>query len=264
MHSSDAPDWSINALRAAIACDLDDVSVEVLADIDSTNSELMRRARAGRLEPVVLVAERQRAGRGRLGREWFSGPGPDTGLTFSLGLPLTPLHWSGLSLVVGISIAQSLHPQLRLKWPNDVWWCRRKLAGVLVETTSIGDARYAVIGVGVNIRRPGTDDLSTPAAWLGEVRPDLSAALALMQIAGPLVRAVKAFEAHGFAPFQIQFNALDALAGQFIALSDGTTGVAEGVNGLGALRVQMANTTREIVSTEVSVRPQSDPSLATA
>ncbi len=263
MRSSDATNWPIDALRAALVRDLDGVTVEVLAEIDSTNSELMRRARAGRLEPVLLVAEHQNAGRGRLGREWFSGSGSDAGLTFSLGLPLAPLDWSGLSLVVGISIAQSLHPQLRLKWPNDVWWCRRKLAGILVETTSFGDTRYAVIGVGVNVRQPGTDGLSTPAAWLGEVRPDLSAALALMQIAGPLVRAIKAFEAHGFAPFQIRFNALDALAGEFIVLSDGTTGQADGVNGLGALRVKMANTTREIVSTEVSVRPQSAPSLNT-
>ena len=68
----------------------------------------MRRARAGRTEPVLLVAEQQTAGRGRLGRGWHSGAGDS--LTFSLGLPLAPADWSGLSLAVGVSLAESLHP----------------------------------------------------------------------------------------------------------------------------------------------------------
>jgi len=78
----------------SFAFDLPGFAVEVLAQIDSTNSELMRRARAGRLEPVLLVAEQQTAGRGRLGRQWFS----EQALTFSIGMPLSPQDWSGLSL----------------------------------------------------------------------------------------------------------------------------------------------------------------------
>ncbi len=255
-------DWQLEALRSSLGAALDGVAVEVLAEIDSTNSELMRRARDGRLEPVLLVAEHQSAGRGRLGREWFSDP-QARDLTFSLGLPLSPPQWAGLSLVVGVSIAQSLHPDLRLKWPNDVWWERRKLAGILVETTRTGNANHVIIGVGVNARRPRARHLRTPAAWLGEVRPDLNAALALMQIAAPLVQSIKAFEMHGFAPFQARFNALDALAGQFITLSDGSSGIADGVNHLGALRVQVAGGTMEIISSEVSVHPQSELTLNT-
>src|SRR5450830_805677 len=105
----------------SFAFDLPGFAVEVLAQIDSTNSELMRRARAGRLEPVLLVAEQQTAGRGRLGRQWFSeegatSVGAQASLTFSIGLPLAPADWSGLSLAVGVSVVQSLHPDLRLKW----------------------------------------------------------------------------------------------------------------------------------------------------
>ena len=81
-------------------------TVEVVPEVDSTNSELMRRARAGRTEPVLLVAERQSAGRGRLGRSWNSKQGDS--LMFSLGLPLAPADWSGLSLAVGVSLAESL------------------------------------------------------------------------------------------------------------------------------------------------------------
>ena len=103
----------------------------------------MRRARAGQLDPILLVAERQTAGRGRLGRTWVSaassGQEPIASLTFSLGIALEPQDWSGLSLAVGLSLAQSLHPALQLKWPNDVWWKDRKLAGILIETASVGE-----------------------------------------------------------------------------------------------------------------------------
>ena len=106
---------------------------------------------------VLLVAEAQTAGRGRLGRSWASQPG--VSLTFSLGLPLAPADWSGLSLVVGVSVAQSLHPQLQLKWPNDVWLQDRKLGGILIETATTkattpgpaGPGRQVVIGVGLNL-----------------------------------------------------------------------------------------------------------------
>ena len=111
-------------------------TVEVLPEIDSTNSELMRRARARSLEPVLLIAKRQTAGRGRLGRSWAGDAGES--LTFSLGLPLAPGDWSGLSLAVGVSLAESLHPRIQLKWPNDLWFADRKLAGVLIDVKRLG------------------------------------------------------------------------------------------------------------------------------
>src|SRR4051812_25393713 len=106
----------------------------------------MRRARAGEMDPVLLVAERQTSGRGRLGRGWRSAPGES--LTFSLGLKLGPADWSGLSLAVGVSLAETLHPRIQLKWPNDLWVGDRKLGGILIETASFGNGaqaqRYAV------------------------------------------------------------------------------------------------------------------------
>ncbi len=175
--------WPAEAIWQAVYPLLPEFSVEILPQIDSTNTELMRRARAGRLEPVLLVTERQTAGRGRLGRSWESAnpPAPAISvapathgasavlpaLTFSLGLPLAPTDWSGLSLAVGAAVAEALHPDIGLKWPNDLWWQDRKLAGILIETASFGEQRYAVIGVGINIgARPG-DGLSTAPAWLG-------------------------------------------------------------------------------------------------
>lgn len=249
--------WPAEAVWEAVSPLLPGFTVEILPEIDSTNSELMRRARAGCMEPVLLVAEQQTAGRGRLGRGWRSGAGES--LTFSLGLPLAPADWSGLSLAVGVSLAESLHPRIQLKWPNDLWLSDRKLAGILIETASFGEGRdvqrYAVIGVGINIAAPQSSGLSTAPAWVRELLPDAQAGDVLLQLAGPLVQAVQAFEALGFAPFQARFDARDLLRDRAVILSDGTAGTAHGTNDVGALLVHTAAGMNTVTSSEVSVRP---------
>jgi len=250
--------WPSEAIWEAVAPFLPGFTVEVLPEIGSTNTELMQRARAGRLEPVLLVAEQQTAGRGRLGRGWSSQAGDS--LTFSLGLPLAPADWSGLSLAVGVSLAESLEPRVQLKWPNDLWLADRKLAGILIETASFGEGggaqRYAVIGAGINIAERDGSGLSTPPAWLRELLPGIGAGDALLRLAAPLVQAVQAFETFGFAPFQARFNARDALRDRSVRLSDGTTGTAHGTSETGALLVHTARGMTTVTSAEVSVRPE--------
>ncbi|MEO8654213.1 MAG: biotin--[acetyl-CoA-carboxylase] ligase [Ramlibacter sp.] len=246
--------WAAEAIWEAVSPLLPAFTVEILPEIDSSNSELMRRARAGYLAPVLLVAERQSGGRGRLGRGWTSAPGDS--LTFSLGLPLAPLDWSGLSLAVGVSLAESLHPRIRLKWPNDLWLDDRKLAGILIETATTGPGvRYAVVGVGINLAEPPAAALATAPAGLRELQPDCAAGAVLQRVAAPLVQAIQAFENQGFAAFKTGFDARDALRDRAIVLSDGTTGVGRGITEQGALRVQTGGGITLVSSSEVSVRP---------
>ncbi|ABE46596.1 biotin--[acetyl-CoA-carboxylase] ligase [Polaromonas sp. JS666] len=270
--------WPAEAIWEAVAPTLPGFTVEVLPEIDSTNSELMRRFRGSagappRPEPLLLVAEQQTAGRGRSGRSWESRRSDS--LTFSLGLPLQPADWSGLSLAVGISLAESLDPRtagppaIGLKWPNDLWLrsqageSERKLAGILVETASWGGIRYVVIGVGINIlpvqlSAPTSGSPATMApGCLQELLPGVDAGEALLRALPPLVQAVQAFEQFGFAPFQARFAARDVLAGRAVKLSDGTEGTAHGVSESGALLVHTAAGMKEITSSEVSVRPVS-------
>jgi BirA family transcriptional regulator, biotin operon repressor / biotin---[acetyl-CoA-carboxylase] ligase len=155
--------WPAEAIWEAICPQLPGFTVEVLPQVDSTNSELMRRARAGQCEPILLVAKTQTAGRGQRGRAWHSPAGAS--LTFSLGLPLAPVAWGGFSLAVGLAVVQGLQAvlssfapggtdapaselstplpispasRLGLKWPNDIWLDgSRKLGGILVETVSL-------------------------------------------------------------------------------------------------------------------------------
>lgn len=245
--------WPAEDIWEAVAPSLPGFSVEVLPEIDSTSSELMRRIRAGRPEPTLLVAERQTAGRGRMGRPWQAELG--SSLAMSLALPLAPADWSGLSLAVGVAVAGALHPALQLKWPNDLWFEDRKLGGILIETVAAGGERHAIIGIGLNIALRPADGLSTPPAALAELRPDWDAGQALGAMAPPLVQAVRRFETEGFAPFRAAFEARDLLKGRLLRLSDGTEGLGDGVDPDGALRVQTAAGLQRISSSEVSVRP---------
>lgn len=230
-----------------------DFTVEVLPEIDSSNSELMRRARAGQHEATLLVAERQTAGRGRMGRVWQSQAGDS--LTFSLSLPLAPRDWSGLSLAVGLSLAESLHPDVGLKWPNDLWFQDRKLGGILVEAASMGGRSQVVVGVGLNIRPRPADGLNTPPACLAELLPDLTAPACLARVASPLVKALLDFEVQGFAGLQAAFEARDVLKGRRVHTSDGQQGLALGVGSGGALRLHTDQGVQDIHSAEISVRP---------
>lgn len=254
---TDIQRWPAEAIWQALEALLPGFSVEILPEIDSTNTELMRRARAGRTEATLLVAEHQTAGRGRLGRDWRTARGD--ALTFSLGLPLAPRDWSGLSLVAGVAIAESLHPDLGLKWPNDLWWHDRKVGGILVETAGAGGAeatRQVVVGVGLNIATPTlAEGLRTPPAGLRELSPGMRATDALGAVVPALARALLDFAAHGFAPWQARFEARDVLRGRAVVLSDGREGTAASVDAQGVLQVRTADGWDAVRSADVSVRP---------
>ncbi len=255
--------WPTDDLTRALGAIVPDCAVEVLPSIDSTNSELMRRARSGRPSPTLLIAEYQTAGRGRQGRNWHS-PGPAAGalpysrlpaLTFSIGLAMAPRDWLGLSLAVGVGVARTLHPALGLKWPNDIWLQERKLAGILIETTSMGEQRYVVVGIGINIAPRDPTGLSTPPASLQELLPASDGPALMLQLAPALMQTLRLFEAQGFDAFHAAFAERDVLRNRPVLLSDGVQGIAGGVNAQGALLVHTSSGMKLVTSAEVSVRP---------
>jgi BirA family biotin operon repressor/biotin-[acetyl-CoA-carboxylase] ligase len=233
--------WTAENIWQSVVPHLPGFSVEILPEIDSSNTELMRRARVGQHDPILLVAERQSAGRGRQGRAWLGEIGD--ALTFSIGLPYQPNNWSGLSLDV------------QLKWPNDLWRQQRKLGGILIEAASQGAQSYAVIGVGLNVRKPTATDLRTPAAAIQEFWEEATAPLVLERVAAPLIRMLLEFKPQGFAPLQHRFNQRDAILGQIVHTSDGLQGVCEGVDEFGVLQIATAQGLIKVNSAEVSVRP---------
>ena len=151
-------EWGAGRLYHQLSQCVPNLGVEVVAQIGSTNTALLERARvAHRLssevdlqslrspegvsfgrrdadyQPCLLVAEHQTHGRGRQGRSWQAEPGAS--LTFSLAMALAPTDWSGFSLAVGVALAEALDPSagrdasgaatgrpwIGIKWPNDLW-----------------------------------------------------------------------------------------------------------------------------------------------
>lgn len=272
--------WRAQALQARLSAEWPGLKVQLLDSVDSTNTRLLEECGASvaqQFEPTLLVAEQQLRGRGRQGRSWQAERGAS--LTFSLALRLHCTDVSGLSLAVGVALADALDdaaaPRLMLKWPNDLWLVDalrdsgqarvgRKLGGVLIETLSRGAQRIAVIGVGLNVLPLVVSEPGSGVAWLQEIDARASAPNALHQIALPLLRALRGFERAGFAAFQQRYQARDLLFGQAVVAGD-LRGVAQGVTCSGALllRSDAAPVQRlhHIVSGEVSVRlqPRADP-----
>lgn len=290
--------WQVDALWQSLSPLLPGIGIEVLARTESTNTVLLDRVRGdharstqasyGRraydLQPCLLVAEHQTQGRGRMGRSWQSGPSGS--LTFSLGLPLDLSDWSGLSLAVGLALAEALEPlpplldaetaaetaadtapgpapRLQLKWPNDLWLVEdpaapgrgRKLGGILIETVSVGHRRMCVVGVGLNVLPQAVPDFPHGYASLQELQPGISAPAALARVAEALVLALLDFEARGFAPLLPAYARRDLLRDQAVTttLAEVPAGVADGVDERGALRV-VSGGVHLVVSGEVSVR----------
>ena len=282
--STARPHWGAEALWQALVPLLPGLSIEVVQALDSTNSELTDRLRsAGRVQqdrrggrvgdlfPQMLVAINQTAGRGRLGRRWHATPG--SSLTFSLALPLQRDDWSGLSLAVGLAVAEALEPEggrVGLKWPNDLILCDpddapgdnkprsagRKLGGILIESVPVGAQRAAVIGIGINVLPQVVAEADYGAAALAEMWPEATPQDTLARIGEPLVRALLAFERDGFAPVREAYARRDTLLGQQVRTTDAgmPEGVAAGVDADGALKVAGGGQVRRVVSGEVSVR----------
>lgn len=141
-------------------------SFEVVAETASTNALVADRAREGAPDGLVVMAEHQTAGRGRLDRTWETPPG--TALTFSMLLRPTapPATWPWLPLLTGLGAAtalQRLGYAATVKWPNDVLIGERKVGGILVERVETPTGAAAVVGIGINTGM-AADQLPVPTA----------------------------------------------------------------------------------------------------
>lgn len=270
--------WGLAPLQQQVQPLWPGLQLQVLAEAGSTNTLLIERARQGDASPCVLVAEQQTQGRGRQGKVWQSVAGAS--LTFSLSLLLAMADWSGLSLAVGLALAEALDPsdgldpeqrpghavaarapRIGLKWPNDLLLVSddgisRKLGGILIESLPVGSQRLAVIGIGLNIAPAALQGLSLGYGCLQQLQPDMTAPATLARVLLPLLTALRAFEHNGFAPLRARYGVRDALLGQTVTttLPGLPEGVAEGVADNGALWVRAGSQRHAVSSGEVSVR----------
>lgn len=247
--------------------------VEVVEETGSTNADLMQACRQAPWDDDaarVRVAYRQTAGRGRQGRPWQG----QAGLTFSVAMPLAlaPARLSGLSLAVGLAVAQALEDcdaacgtRVGLKWPNDLQIDGRKLAGILIESVPAGPQRlWAVVGIGLNLVRDARMEaaLGRDLAGVAEAMPVFDTQRDPTRILGAVLNRLagmrEIFLEQGFAPLAPAWSARDAFRNEPVRLlHDGQVlaeGLARGVDSDGHLLLETADGLQRITSGEVSLR----------
>jgi len=245
------------------------LTVEVVDQLDSTSSELLRRSQKRDIHGVALAAEWQTAGRGRRGRAWTAIAGGS--LTFSLGWGFEQGagFLAGLSLAVGVAVARALESEgfrgVALKWPNDIIHRHLKVGGILIEVN--GDAlgpSTTVVGVGLNVRLPASarKDIEVPvtdlASIAGRGAKEIDRNRLLAALIAELAAVLEQYAKDGFAPFAAEWQHRHAYQGKpvTLVLPDGATvaGKVAGVDASGALVLADGPRRARFLSGEISLR----------
>ncbi|WP_312953244.1 bifunctional biotin--[acetyl-CoA-carboxylase] ligase/biotin operon repressor BirA [Superficieibacter sp.] len=246
-----------------IRSQIDYGTVAVLPVIDSTNQYLMDRI--GELSSGdVCVAEYQQAGRGRRGRKWFSPFGANLYLSMYWRLEQGPAAAIGLSLVIGIVMAEVLHDlgatQVRVKWPNDLYLQDRKLAGILVELTGkTGDAAQIVIGAGINMAMRRVEAEVVNQGWINlqEAGIVIDRNALAVRLINELRTSLQLFEQEGLTPYLSRWEKLDNFINRQVKLIIGDreiVGISRGINTQGALLLEQNGEIKPWMGGEISLR----------
>jgi BirA family biotin operon repressor/biotin-[acetyl-CoA-carboxylase] ligase len=223
------------------------VSLEILGSVSSTNDFPKEAPSTGALQ--FRLAEHQTAGRGRFRRPWVAPFGANILMSCRWRCPQDLSACGGLSLCVGLSVAQALGEfgleDIRCKWPNDILYRQQKLAGVLIELQAEAHGQTeAIIGIGCNVNMPAEflSALERPATSLEVI---LGQAQDRNRMAALLIRSLQTylhrFTEKGFADFLPEWHSLDALRDKNIRLElpqASIEGTVLGINELGHLLVK--------------------------
>ncbi len=237
--------------------------IHTCAVIDSTNQYMMAQLERWQ-KGECLLAETQTAGRGRRRRHWHSPFGSQFIMSMYWRLDDGPSAAMGLSLAIGVAVVQALesagYRDLSLKWPNDIYMARRKLAGILVEmSAAVGGICHLVIGVGVNLNLPDAviAQLDQPCAHLAEQ----SVVVERNQLSATIIRALRnaliLFEQQGLTAFLTEWNRLDIFMQQPVKVLLGNQvlhGIYCGIDGQGNMLLQDHEGMHKFVGGEISLR----------
>ncbi|WP_058914491.1 bifunctional biotin--[acetyl-CoA-carboxylase] ligase/biotin operon repressor BirA [Entomohabitans teleogrylli] len=238
-------------------------AVAVLPVIDSTNQYLLDRINELH-SGDACIAEYQQSGRGRRGRKWFSPFGANLYLSMYWRLEQGPAAAIGLSLVIGIVMAEVLHDlgadQVRVKWPNDLYLQDRKLAGILVELTGkTGDAAQIVIGAGINLAMRHVESDVVNQGWINlqEAGITIDRNQLAIRLIKELRTALALFENEGLASFLSRWEKLDNFINRPVKLIIGDReiyGISRGIDEQGALLLEQDGVIKPWVGGEISLR----------
>ena len=223
--------------------------IDVLWEVDSTNKYLMDLAREGQESGSICLAERQIQGRGRRGRQWISPLGGNIYLSVLWKLPFGPAQLSGLSLAIATSVVDTLHniglKEVGVKWPNDIVWRERKLAGILLEIggESAGPS-FAIVGLGLNLQlnKEFAGEIDQPWVDLDTiVKKPIERNKLVAGLISAIIQTFKRFEQDGLKPFLPKWRQYDQYAGKNAVLhleNESIPGVISGIDDHGSLLLE--------------------------
>jgi BirA family biotin operon repressor/biotin-[acetyl-CoA-carboxylase] ligase len=234
--------------------------------IDSTNEEARRRALAGEIGPLWIVADEQTAGRGRRGRSWIS---PEGNLHVSALMidSCPPAHAAQLGFVAGVALASAAKDlgatDVGLKWPNDLMSGGAKSAGILTEGVGLGGGRIAyVVGIGVNCAY-APEGLSYATSCLTRAGGKAVGACELFaRLAQRFDEALDAWRGgHAFGPIRAAWLECALGLGEWIAIQNGAgkrAGVFEGIDAAGRLLMRSEHGLESIEAADLTLSPRLD------
>ncbi|MEK6771049.1 MAG: biotin--[acetyl-CoA-carboxylase] ligase [Pseudomonadota bacterium] len=241
----------------------------LLEEADSTSRVLLARVADADFHGSVCVAESQPRGRGRRGRAWVTTPYHNLMLSMGWRFSGAPAAMTGLSLAAGLAILEALEDygvrEGGLKWPNDILWDGRKLAGLLVDLQGEASGPCAVVlGVGINGYLDPRAARAIDQPWVDlhtitgrTVQRNRIAALVMARLRAVFTR----FDREGFAPFRADWERRHVFQGRRVRLlaeGGSRTGTVIGIDGQGALRLRDAQGREQTVfSGDLSLRPES-------
>lgn len=241
--------------------------IMVFNEIDSTNREAMRQAEAGAEEGLVIIANEQSEGRGRLGRSWFTAGEDALALSILLRPDMAPEHVPQLSLLTAVALHRALvkHlPDIRIKWPNDLLVDGAKIAGILTEMRGEpGHVHAVVLGIGLNIRKP-------QKGWPKEITQrvtDLTTAsgetVSRLHIAAELIEALDTcydeYLTHGFERIREWWWEAHAASHQMVRAHGHqgyVEGIAEALDEDGALLMRVDGELQRFVAGDIELIEQ--------
>ncbi|MFQ5352312.1 MAG: biotin--[acetyl-CoA-carboxylase] ligase, partial [Candidatus Binatia bacterium] len=228
----------------------------------STNKDAFECGRRGEAEGLVVIADEQSAGRGRLGRQWESVPGVNLYLSVLLRPDIPPAHAPQLSLVAAVAVASALSEiglEPAIKWPNDVLLGGRKVCGVLTEIEAETDrVGFVVVGIGVNLNSEAehfSEDLrDTATSVLIHSGRSVDRVAFVASLLGHLERLYATYTHEGFSAIAPQWEARSSLRGRAVTVvvaGRRLRGQCVGIDTDGALLVKEDSAGRSVPPTRV-------------
>ncbi len=240
--------------------------IHYLEEIDSTQRAGRELASGGAAAGTVVIAERQTAGRGRLGRSWHSPAGVSLYSTTILRPKMPLAKVPQISLMAGLAAADAIArvaPGLvALKWPNDLWLKGRKTGGIIAEavTDDKGELETVLLGIGINVNLSANDLPEELRERATSIRIATGRVCDRIEVADSLFSSLDSrymeLLASGFTPMRPAWERYSALTGKRVAIVNGgrrVEGTVRGVDDEGALMLDLGARLERIVAGEVSV-----------